>query len=65
MTVKTDREICLEAERTRIYEMIDASAELAAKLGKHPLTNGCACIVCADKRKRLVRGDKREWKYRL
>ncbi len=54
---KTDREICLERERRRIYEMIDASVELAAKLGKHSLTKGCACIACGDKRKRLVRGD--------
>ncbi len=65
MTGKKNRVQSLEQERRRIYEMIDASAELAAKLGKHPLRKGCACIACADKRKRLVWGNRGEWKFRL
>ncbi len=65
MIEKADRHARLAQERKRIYEMIDASAELAAKLGKHPLTKGCACIACADKRKRLVQVNIRDWKFRL
>ncbi len=55
----------LIAERRRIYEMIDASWELAAKKGRHPLENGCSCITCVNKRKRLMEKPVKEWKFRL
>ena len=45
--------------------MIDASWELAGRMGKHPLRKGCNCIVCINKRKRLIFKQKREWRYRL
>lgn len=53
------------AERRRVYEMIDASMELAAKKGRHPLENGCSCITCVNKRKRLMEKPVKEWKFRL
>ncbi len=52
-------------ERTLIFEMIDASCELARKKGKHPLEKGCNCISCVNKRKRLLQDVNREWKYTL
>ncbi len=55
----------MEMERRMIYEMINASIDLAEKLGPHDLAKGCNCIACVDKRKRLIAGDKREWKYTL
>ena len=55
----------LIAERKRIYEMIDASCELAAKKGKHKLENGCTCIACVNKRKRLMEKPVKEWKFKL
>lgn len=54
-----------KAKQRIITERIDASIELSHKLGKHPLTQGCNCIVCANRRKRLLKGPDREWKYRL
>jgi hypothetical protein len=53
------------AARKMIYEMIEASMALAVQKGSHPLTDGCNCIVCVNKRKDLLRGPKKEWKYRL
>ncbi len=52
-------------ELRMIVEMIDASMALAWKKGKHPLTEGCACIVCAERRKRMIRGPDPEWNYHL
>jgi len=54
-----------KAKQRVIAEMIDASIELAQKLGKHPLTHGCNCIICVNKRKRLLKDSGREWKYKL
>ncbi len=54
-----------KAKQRIIAEMIGASMELSQKLGKHPLTQGCNCIVCVTRRKRLLRGPAREWKYKL
>jgi hypothetical protein len=50
-----------------IAEMIDASIELAEKLGKHPLRPGCNCIVCINKRKELLnlKNSDRKWKFHL
>jgi hypothetical protein len=53
------------AERRMIYEMIEASMALSLKKGAHPLTRGCNCIACANKRKLRLSGPIREWQYRL
>jgi hypothetical protein len=54
----------VEARRI-IMEMIEAAMELAEKKGPHPLTPGCNCIACVGKRKRLLKGETRPWKYIL
>jgi len=54
-----------EAAWRAILEMIDASWELAERLGKHSLRKGCNCIACVNKRKRLIFKQETEWKYRL
>ena len=61
-----DKKNC-ESERNMIFEMIDASIELSEKLGKHPLTTGCNCIVCVNKRKELLnlKNSDREWEFYL
>ena len=55
----------IKEERKMILEMINASWELAERLGEHPLKNGCNCLACVNRRKRML--DKRnvEWKYEL
>ena len=55
----------IKEERKMILEMIDASWELAERLGKHKLKPGCNCIACVNKRKRML--DKRNagWKFML
>ena len=55
----------LKAKREMILEMIDASWKLAERLGKHPLRNGCNCIACVNKRKRLLNGTEKEWTYSI
>ena len=55
----------IKAEREMILEMIEASWELAGRLGKHSLKKGCNCISCVNKRNRLLAGKQREWKYHL
>ncbi len=52
-------------ERRMIYEMIEASMELAAKKGEHSLEKGCNCIACVNKRKALLDNWPKKWKYRL
>ena len=52
------------AEKTMIFEIIDASCELAARKGEHRLENGCNCIACVNKRKRLLDKPK-TWKFRI
>jgi hypothetical protein len=47
-----------------IFEMIDASCELAARKGAHPLLNDCNCIACVNKRKRLLEKPK-IWKFTM
>ena len=51
--------------RRMILEMIHASWELARRLGSHQLKNGCNCIACVNKRKRIIYGQVREWKFEL
>ena len=48
-----------------IAEMIEASMTLSVKKGSHPLTPGCNCIVCLNKRKRILQGPQKPWKNRL
>ncbi len=55
----------IQNERRLIYEMINASWELAAKKGKHPLEKGCHCITCVDRRKRLLEPEERNWNFFL
>ncbi len=65
LTEEEKREEARKEELRMIVEMIDASMALAVKKGKHPLTDGCSCIVCAERRKQLIRGPEPEWKYWL
>jgi len=58
-------DITLEEKRNMIVEMIDASIELAEKLGKHPLTKGCNCIACVNKRKALIEKKSDSWRFTL
>ena len=55
----------IREERRMILEMINASWELAERLGEHPMKNGCNCISCINKRKRTIESKKNEWKYQL
>jgi hypothetical protein len=48
-----------------ILEMIDAAIDLSRQKGPHPLTPGCTCIACVNRRKAVLRGSDREWIYRL
>ena len=63
----SDKKKISESERNTILEMIDASIELSVRLGKHPLTNGCNCIACVNKRKEILnlKNSDREWTFRL
>jgi len=55
----------VKEERRMILEMIHASWELAERLGSHPLKNGCNCIVCVNKRKRIIDDQGGEWMFDL
>jgi hypothetical protein len=52
-------------DRRIIFEMIEASIELALKKGVHPLTRGCNCITCVNQRKRILAGPPQPWRYHL
>jgi len=65
MTGKKNMEQIIKEERKIILEMISASWELSKRLGKHGLKNGCNCIACINKRKRLLNVWNGEWKFRL
>ena len=58
-------EKALIEDRKMIFEMIEASWELAERLGKHPLTKGCNCISCVNKRKRVLGERNREWEFEI
>ena len=62
--MKRNEEAVIE-DRKMIFEMIEASWELAERLGKHPLTKGCNCISCVDKRKRVLGERNREWEFEI
>ncbi|MDY6824313.1 MAG: hypothetical protein SWH68_11045 [Thermodesulfobacteriota bacterium] len=53
------------AERRLIVEMMNASMQLAYEKGPHPLTPGCNCIACVNKRKRKLAAPEKPWRYRL
>jgi phage/plasmid primase-like uncharacterized protein len=55
----------VKEERRMILEMIHASWELAERLGSHPLKNGCNCIACVNKKKRIIDEQRGEWKFNL
>ncbi|MFP4194241.1 MAG: hypothetical protein ACOCY3_02205 [Desulfosalsimonas sp.] len=55
----------IDAMRSMIVEMIDASIQKAVEKGSHPLERGCNCIVCVNRRKRILTGDSNNWEYRL
>ena len=60
--MKRDR-ASIKEKRKLIFELIDASWEVARKKGLHPLEIGCNCIACVNKRKRRVNNGKKSWKY--
>ncbi|MGD9324296.1 MAG: hypothetical protein PVG26_09775 [Desulfobacterales bacterium] len=62
--MKESQEAVMEMRRT-ILEMIHASWELARRLGSHQLKNGCNCIACVNKRKRIIDEQGGEWKFEL
>jgi hypothetical protein len=53
------------AQHRMIVEMINAGFRLAEKLGRHPLTKGCNCIACVNRRKRIFKTPKTDWKFKL
>jgi len=55
----------IKEQRKQIIEMIDASLELAQRLGKHPLKAGCNCIACINERKRILKKQEIKWKFNL
>ncbi|MBW2663734.1 MAG: hypothetical protein JRD93_17595 [Deltaproteobacteria bacterium] len=55
----------IKEQRKQIIEMIDASWELAQRLGEHSLKTGCNCISCVNKRKRILKKQKMKWKFNL
>jgi len=52
-------------QRRMIVDMIDAGFKLAEKLGPHSLTKGCNCIVCVNRRKRILHASGKDWKFKL
>ena len=55
----------LLAKRRMIYEMMEASMALSLEKGPHPLEKGCSCVVCANRRKQILNGPEKEWKFKL
>jgi len=62
---ESEKNIICQNKRKLIIDMIDSSIELAQKLGKHPLTKGCNCISCINKRKRIIYPQVKQNKYKL
>ena len=55
----------IKEERKKIIEMINASWELAQRVGEHPVKTGCNCISCVNKRKRILKKQEVKWKFNL
>ena len=53
------------ADCALIVELMEESMALSQKKGHQPLTPGCNCIVCINKRKDILKGPPRQWRYRL
>jgi hypothetical protein len=58
-------QMSVKEEKKIIFEMIDASWELAQRLGKHPVKTGCNCISCVNKRKRILKKQEVKWMFNL
>lgn len=64
MDVKSvEKRICVA--RAMIVEMIEDAMKKSIEKGPHALTQGCNCIVCVIKRKRMLQHPSRPWRYRL
>lgn len=55
----------LVVQRRMIYEMVEASMALSGKKGCHELEKSCSCILCVNKRKQILNGPSKEWKFVL
>lgn len=53
------------SNRRMVFEMIEASMDLAQKKGIHPLTSGCNCIRCVNQRKRILSAPPKPGRFRL
>ncbi len=53
------------AQRRMVIEMINDSFRMTEMLGRHPFTKGCNCIACVNKRKRILKTPKMDWKFKL
>jgi hypothetical protein len=60
-----NQETLKEEQRRMILEMINASWDLAEKLGKHPVTASCNCIACVNGRKRIIDKSVELWEFEL
>ena len=65
MKENRDLEDEIKKDQILIFEMIEASIELAEKKGKHPLEPDCNCISCINLRKRELYNNEREWRFKL
>ncbi len=65
MTKYKSKEQIIDENRMIIFEMISSSIELSETLGKHPLTKGCNCVSCINKRKRIIKTLKNNWRFSL
>ena len=63
--MKKNQETLKEEQRRMILEMINASWDLAEKLGKHPVTPCCNCVACVSGRKRLIHKGVEMWEFEL
>jgi len=59
------RELRQAADRKMIFDAIEASMQLSRKKGPHALEPRCNCIACVNKRKRILAGPLKPWRYRL
>ena len=55
----------IKRDRKMIFELMDMSWKIAEKKGMHPLERGCNCIICVNKRKRIVNNGKNIWKHEI
>jgi hypothetical protein len=55
----------IDAQRRMIIEMIEAAMQKAKEKGPHQLKLKCNCIACINKRKRILDGPLKPWRYRL